>query len=165
VPTTFGIREATIEQDNIGWYNFLLGRLSSRWADSQQRYLESIKKCNSGRRWTIAILDKIWDILWDMWEHRNGIVHDPNHPRRQAMQQMLQMEVQEVYEEGSDTLLSRDRLLFSKPLDTLQPGSEIEMRQWLSSVLLARQRAVSQTEEYVASLHAERNAMRQWLQS
>jgi hypothetical protein len=62
VPTTFGIREATIEQDNIGWYNFLLGRLSSRWTDSQQCYLESIKKCNSGRRWTIAILDKIWDI-------------------------------------------------------------------------------------------------------
>jgi hypothetical protein len=82
-----------------------------------------------------------------------------NHPRRQAMRQTLQMEVQEVYEEGSDTLLSRDRLLFSKPLDTLQSGNEIEMRQWLSSVLLARQRAVSQTEEYIASLHAERNAM------
>jgi hypothetical protein len=28
----------------------------------------------------IAILTKIWDISWDMWEHRNGIAHGTLNP-------------------------------------------------------------------------------------
>jgi hypothetical protein len=34
----FGVRAAVLEQDSIGWYYFLLGRLSTRWSDAQQRY-------------------------------------------------------------------------------------------------------------------------------
>jgi hypothetical protein len=90
VPDAFGLREAVSAQDAIGWYNHLLGRLSKQWSDVQARYLESIQSRSSGRRWTIAILEKLWDISWDMWEQRNKIAHDPLHHRCLAQIQEMQ---------------------------------------------------------------------------
>jgi hypothetical protein len=46
----FGVYEAVKEQDIIGWYNLLLGRMSRRWTDAQHKYLESIGKQTSGQR-------------------------------------------------------------------------------------------------------------------
>jgi hypothetical protein len=31
---------------------------------------------HSGKRWLLALLMKIWDVLWDQWEHLNGILND-----------------------------------------------------------------------------------------
>ena len=137
-PDLFGVHEAVKDQDRIGWYNFLLGRLSTKWSDAQERYLQSLKKRNSGRRWTIAVLDKTWDISWDMWEQRNGIAHNTLHPRRLAKLLELQNEVRTLFGEGNEDLLPRDRRLFDKGIDTLLQGSEIELKQWSTSVLLAR---------------------------
>jgi hypothetical protein len=30
----------------------------------------------SGYRWLSALICKLWQVAWDMWEHRNGIFHD-----------------------------------------------------------------------------------------
>jgi hypothetical protein len=123
----FGVCEAVLEQNLRGWYNFLLGRLSTRWANAQQRYLESIEKRNSGRRWTIAILSKIWDISWNMWEQRNGIAHDILHPRRLAQLHAIQQVVRDTFSTGSNDLLPRDQQLFDKGLERILEGSDIEM--------------------------------------
>jgi hypothetical protein len=158
-----GVHAAVRDQDVIGWYNVLLGRLSKRWADAQQRYLETLNKRNTGRRWTIAILAKIWDISWDMWEQRNGIAHGTLHPRRLAQLQVLKEQVTSIFEEGSNDLLPRDRRLFDKGIDTLLEGSDSEMQQWMISVLMARQRSASAVEDNKASLRAERVLMQRWL--
>jgi hypothetical protein len=49
-PDEFGLRDAVTEQDAIGWHNFLLGRLSKKWSDTQARHLESVQSRSSGRR-------------------------------------------------------------------------------------------------------------------
>jgi hypothetical protein len=165
VPDEFGLRDAVTEQDAIGWYNFLLGRLSKKWSDTQARYLESIQSRSSGRRWTIAILEKVWDISWDMWEHRNGIAHDPLHHRRLAQLHEMQRQVKEIFEEGREGLLPRDKRLFSKGVERLTDGSETDMQQWITSVLLARERANSATADEAASLRAGRALFRRWLES
>ena len=165
VPDEFGLRDAVSAQDAIGWYNFLLGRLSKKWSDVQARYLESIQSRSSGRRWTIAILEKIWDISWDMWEQRNGIAHDPSHHRRLAQLQEMQRRVQVIFSEGSEGLLPRDRRLFSKGVERLTDGSETDMQQWITSILLARERADSATADSAASLRAQRAAFKRWFES
>jgi hypothetical protein len=91
------------------------------------------------KRWMIAILKKVWDISWDMWEQRNGIVHETLHPRRLDQWLALQQAVRDRFQEGCDTLLPRDQQLFAKGLDTLLKGSDCEMNQWMTSVMLARQ--------------------------
>jgi hypothetical protein len=165
VPNEFGLREAVYAQDAIGWYNVLLGRLSRKWSDVQARYLESIQKRTTGRRWTIAILEKLWDISWDMWEQRNGIAHDPAHPRAIAQLQSKQREVTDIFATGCQYLLPRDQRLFAKGADKITAGTLMEMDQWISSVLLARSRASSINDEYAASLRAERVSFHRWLVS
>jgi hypothetical protein len=164
VPDEFGLRGAVAAQDAIGWYNFMLGRLSKQWSEVQARYLESIQSRSSGRRWTIAILEKLWDISWDMWEQRNGIAHDPLHHRRIAHRQEMQRQVHSIFYEGSDGLLPRDKRLFSKGVDRLTDGSETDMQQWITSVHLAQERANSAQADSAASLRAERAAFARWME-
>jgi hypothetical protein len=163
VSDEFGLREAVYSQDAIGWYNFLLGRLSRTWSDVQARYLESIHRRTTGRRWTIAVLEKLWDISWYMWEHRNSIAHDPAHPRHIAQLLAKQSEVRGMFEAGFHDLLPRDQRLFTKGVEKLTDGSLMEMEQCISSVLLARTRAQHLKEDYAASLRAERASFHRWL--
>ena len=32
------------------------------WSDAQKRYFESLGKCNTGKRWITAIIQKLWDV-------------------------------------------------------------------------------------------------------
>jgi hypothetical protein len=52
----WGTQHCVVDQDRIGWYNFLLGRMSKKWSDAQQRYINSLKRKHSGRRWTAAVI-------------------------------------------------------------------------------------------------------------
>jgi hypothetical protein len=36
ITSRYGLRAAVLEQDSIGWYNFLMGRPSARWSEVQQ---------------------------------------------------------------------------------------------------------------------------------
>jgi hypothetical protein len=98
-----------------------------------------------------------------MWEQRNGIVHGTLHPHRLAQWLALQQAVRGRFQEGCDTLLPRDQRLFAKGLDTLLKGSDCEMNQWMTSVLLARQRSNSTREDYEALLRSERALIQSWL--
>jgi hypothetical protein len=82
-------------------------------------------------------LAKIWDISWDIWEQRNGIAHDTLHPRRLAQLQVIQQEVKDIFCDGCDDLLSRDKRLFDKGLEKILAGSDIEMRQPVDNFRLA----------------------------
>ena len=45
------------------------------WAEVQQRYFAWVKSKYSGRRWLSELIRKLWNVAWDLWEHRNGILH------------------------------------------------------------------------------------------
>lgn len=59
----FGTKVVVAEQDKIGWYTLLLGCVSTKWMDAQEKYLESIGKWTTGKWWNIAIISKLWDIV------------------------------------------------------------------------------------------------------
>jgi hypothetical protein len=58
------------------------GTKSTKWMDAQQKHLKSIGKQTTGKRWTIAIVSKLWDIAWDMWQHRNHVTHNTLHHKK-----------------------------------------------------------------------------------
>jgi hypothetical protein len=161
----FGTYYAMAAQDRIGWYNLRLGRLAKQWTEARQKYLESIdKKTTGNKRWTIPIISKLWDITWGMWEHRNHIMHNTLHPKKQQELEQLGQRVEAVYNhQGMDTLLSRDRPLFQKPIATVRKGTVKEQEQWLMSVMLAQQRAAAIAAERQAWKHVERTLMETWL--
>jgi hypothetical protein len=67
------LRTAVHHQDEIGWYNFLMGRISVKWHAVQHWYYEWLGKSNTGRKWAVALIKKIFKVSWDMWDHRNDV--------------------------------------------------------------------------------------------
>ena len=58
------------ETGAIGWKSLLEGRTALGWSEVQQRYLQWIGSRRSGLRWLTTVIQKLWDIAWDMWDHR-----------------------------------------------------------------------------------------------
>jgi hypothetical protein len=152
------------EQDLLGWYQFLLGRVGRKWSDAQQRYIDSLYKKNTGRRWTISLIQKALDVAWDMWQQRNDIKHNTLHPRAAAAVIDIKVQLQLLYRNGSAGFLSQDKLLFNKSEATLLKGESSEMLQWITSVLNATRRAAQAKNDAYATMKTERALMKRWLQ-
>jgi hypothetical protein len=41
------------------------------WSEVQHRYYEFLDSRRTGLRWLTALIQKLWDVAWDMWDHRN----------------------------------------------------------------------------------------------
>jgi hypothetical protein len=118
---------------------------------------------NTGRRWTIALVQKAIDAAWDVWEQWNNIEHNTMHPRAAAAALDIQVKLQLLCRKGSKGFLSQDKLLFSKSEVKSLKGEPIEMQQWISSVLHAKRRGAQAKNDFEATMEAERMLMQQWL--
>ena len=65
--TTPDTQTAFDNQDGIGWQALLEGAPAKGWSDAQQRYYDALGKRNTGERWLTAIIQKLWDVAWDLW--------------------------------------------------------------------------------------------------
>jgi hypothetical protein len=134
-PTALPLLAQAIEDQNqIGWYNFILGRLSLSWADCQQRFLQSLGRRSTSRRWVIALIRQLWEVAWDMWSNRIGIIHRSDFHRQ--LQEMLQLDTEIRHHfRTSRTLVNPadERRLFSSLRRTLRLPRLAKL-QWLDSV-------------------------------
>ena len=160
----WGTQHAVQEQDEIGWYQFLLGRFGRKWSDAQQRFIDSLQKKNTGRRWIISLIQKALDVAWDMWEQRNDVKHNTLHPRRAAEVLDIKVQLQLLYRTGRKGFLTQDCLLFSKSEATLLKGDPSDMLQWITSVLNATRRAAQAKNDLEATMQSERALMKLWLE-
>ncbi len=75
-----GVDDLIRKQTSVGWRVFLEGGVLQEWASKQQDYYTWLDRKNTGKRWTTTLIKKLWEICWDMWEHRNGELHNPASP-------------------------------------------------------------------------------------
>ena len=150
-------------QADLGAWNTFLGRISQQITDCQHRYYQSQGSRRTGHRWTVALITKLQMVAWDMWDHRNGILHED--PLRHHMHDDLlttNSAIAQEWEQGPRGLLPQDQFLFrSRPnveARTLQGKWE-----WLESVTLAREAAQADSEEARAAHAQERRGIRNWL--
>jgi hypothetical protein len=99
------LQELQDAQDDIGWDRFMFGNISVLWQEIQAQYFQEIGKQKSGLRWTSALIQKIWQVAWDQWEHRNAILHNPENLVTQAAAVMFASRVQIELETGIQGLL------------------------------------------------------------
>jgi hypothetical protein len=67
------------KQDEIGWQSIQEGQPSLGWNEVQQQKYEWLGSRRSRIRWLTAFTQKLWDIAWDMWDNRNGVLHETEH--------------------------------------------------------------------------------------
>jgi hypothetical protein len=64
---TFHALPAVVQkQDEIGWQSLLEGRPALGWSEVQNRYYEWLGSSRSGLRWLTALIQKLWDIAFDV---------------------------------------------------------------------------------------------------
>jgi hypothetical protein len=73
----------------------------------------------TGQTWSTAFLVELWNLPWEMWEHRNGILHGAtNTPQQQCSVEELLLEVNAELEQGPDTMLVPDQQLVDRDPNT-----------------------------------------------
>jgi hypothetical protein len=126
------LEAAVQEQNQIGWNQFFEGWLSSQWVIAQQHYSSVTKSNKTGRRWVIAIIQKLWDTAWDLWEHRNEVLHEKENLVTRAMGLHLNRRVTRVFLDlCSRPLRANDSHLVRLPLSKLLERKVSYKTQWL----------------------------------
>jgi hypothetical protein len=161
--TPIHIQAALIHQDAIGWTNLLEGCIDIGWTEAQALYYKTIGSRRSGLRWTVAVIKKLWDVAWDLWEQRNGFLHDAEYRATLHNTASLDSEIRFHFRQGGSHLPRRVQYLFEGNLSDLLTTSVRHRQQWLKSVVAARAMANERQALQDRSLAASRQLMRAWL--
>jgi hypothetical protein len=150
-----GVNDLVRAQTLIGWRAFLEGAVLKAWAAKQQEYYDWIRRRNTGKRWITTLIKKLWEISWNMWEHRNGELANPECAASLREHERLDILITDEFDDLS-TLAKRDRRWFRRPKEVLFTEPIEYKQQWLESVHLAR---VKYTRRHRTSTQAQRNLM------
>jgi hypothetical protein len=156
-----GVNDLIAAQGNIGWHNFIEGGVLKDWEAKQAEYYLWLKRKNTGRRWTITLIKKMWEISWDMWKHRNDELANPQSIASLREHARLDVLITTEYE-NLFTLATKDRRWFRRPKELIFTEPILYKLQWIESVTLARVR-YSRRQRIRNQIQAQRNAMRDYI--
>jgi hypothetical protein len=125
-------------QDQIGAQNFFEGWLHSDWEQVQEQYYGSINSKRSSKRWTIALITKLWEVAWDLWEFRNSAYHKQINQALREDNIVLDIKIRELHNNLIITgLRPKDRHLSTIPLAWLFTLPRTQKLEWLNQTNLA----------------------------
>jgi len=162
---TLKVNNAIDYQEDIGWQNLLEGWLCLEWESIQQDYLKSIGSHRSVKRWVAALIKKLWTVLWDMWEHRNGILHNTQNIVTELREDLVDHSVKNIYHMATSTLChTKDNYLITASLSKLLSRTMAYKETWLFTTQQAikSQRALAAKDR--RALHRMRTVLHTWLQ-
>jgi len=159
---SYDIRLAVTLQDSIGWQQFINGQVGYRWKGIQQEYLEFLSRRNTGKKWVRELIKKLWGVAWDMWEHRNDILHNTLTPAKLRRIEDMNTRIQDQFELGRDGLLPRNLHWLQAPEKVIRYDFELKA-QWLESITLARERFLARREINHEAMRTQRELMTNWL--
>ena len=156
------ILEAAIDQDNIGWHNFLEGRISNQWRIIQQQHMISISSRTAIHTWTGNFIANIFKLTHSAWIARRDILHAraPNGlPKARA--EALLTRIRAEYALGPNTLLNVDQhRLTDRTLEQLLHCSANTQQNWLDDIAEARKHYEQQRQSDAVS---QQQSLLRWL--
>jgi hypothetical protein len=152
------LKDLAQKQALLSGNRLLEGWLRPDWQWYQQRYYCRIWSKRNGRRWLVAVIQKLWDTAWDLWDHRNNVLHEQDSTLTVAMSNVIQREVIYTYNTLQGWLLPRkDAYLVKFPLEDLLRKDDSVKQAWLHGAKLA---LLGPSAGYLKGM---KNCMRQWL--
>jgi hypothetical protein len=140
-----------------------MGRVSLQWKAVQQRYYEWLGRRNTGKKWATVLIQKVWEVSWDMWDHRNDVRLKTITPAKKRRILALNLLVANEYERGREGLRTKDQHWLSKPLEHILQYDLNRKEQWAESVQLARVRFGNQAAHEAAMNRRQRELLNTWL--
>jgi len=127
------------QQTGIGWANALNRWLTTEWQAQQEAYWAQWKQKKSSHRWVSALIKKLWDIAWDMWEHQNKALHSSETHRDNILDSSINEQVQALYARGLQAVPQDAFSMFRESLATLLSKPSQYIEHWVTSVKAAMQ--------------------------
>ena len=163
-PISKAIRWALRAQDDFGWIHFIYGRLVTLWEDAQKQWIvkTSTRWKRSSRNWSKKLVIWLIELPWLMWENRNIILHDNDHPWKWQPRENLKNSVRALYTNYTNENYRVDnKKYFAIPLNKLLEESNERIKQWINSVEAANRRfACSPNSDNTVS---RSNTLSRWL--
>jgi hypothetical protein len=157
-------------QEVFGWRNFFEGWIPVAWVEAQQAYYSLISSFRTGKRWVTLLITKLWDIAWDLWEHRNGVLHQQDNIITEGMIHIINRQVRSLYFHAAQfSLLPADTPLIRRSLQEILSKDYTFKKTWVSHVKQAL--SVGKQEVWEARKNREealsrmRQCMKTWLRS
>jgi len=157
-------------QEVFGWRDFFEGWIPVAWVEAQQAYYSLISSFRTGKRWVTLLITKLWDIAWDLWEHRNGVLHQQDNIITEGMIHIINRQVRSLYFHAAQfSLLPADTPLIRRPLQEILSKDYTFKKTWVSHVKQAL--SVGKQEVWEARKNREealsrmRQCMKTWLRS
>ena len=157
------ICQALVHQDAIGWTNLLEGCFATGWTEAQALYYHTIGSRHSGLRWTVAIIKKLWDVAWDLWEQCNGFLHDREYQETLHNMASVDAEIRFQFRQGHTHLSQQARYLFDGTVEDLLQTSIHHRQRWLASITAAWAMANEHQAQQDQGLAASWQLMQAWL--
>jgi hypothetical protein len=100
---------AAMEQDEIGWQNFVEGKISKSWGNLQWQHYQEQLSVRLGDKWSAGLVTQLLKLTHGMWIHRNNILHAVD-AQGLALQQAAELEASIHLEffKGTEGLARRD---------------------------------------------------------
>ena len=111
----------------------------------------------------VALIKKLWDVAWDLWEQQNGFQHAREYQEATHQQAGLDDEIRYQFRKGTADLPCRVHYLFDSNLEDLLHTSLPHRRKWLTTVKGAHAMATVQQSHVDLELAASRQLMHNWL--
>jgi hypothetical protein len=126
------------QQQKIGWFNFIQGFLSLQWRVCQAEHLIRTKSKKSAILWMSRFQKRLFQIVWDLWDHRNKLLHGAGDRMHPTSLRNIDEDIQSEWNRNLDTLPSRYANLFTGTIDKILNFQPNEKKRWLTSIWAAR---------------------------
>ena len=93
----------------------------------------------TGRSWAVRLIRKLWDVAWDMWDHRNTI---NNQGTASLALRDIDDAIRHQFALGYQDLLPVDHQFLHQSQASLLTTSPGHWKQWLAAVQEARRRGL-----------------------
>jgi hypothetical protein len=154
-----GLQEVVTKQDTLGWQSLLEGRPAIGWREVQHRYLQSIGSRRSGLRWLTALIQKLWGVAWDTWDHRNRVLRDTE---LSVAGDLKIQQITEQFQLSRAGLPAEVKVLIRGGLHLLQQQPAYQTA-WLIRIQAARARNERRTDQQQENYRTERAGLQRWL--
>ena len=161
-PIPSSLKVSMDQQNDIGWQSFLEGWIAMDWECVQQEYYDFLKSRKTGKRWIIALIKKLWLVAWDLWEHRNNILHTQTNAISKEKLQTANRKLSKLFCKYQAVLSSTiDKYLFEVPLQQLLQKDLHYKEEWIKNLESAVQNKGVQASK--RAVHRMSLLMKRWL--
>ena len=155
------ITAAALNQDAIGWMNFIEGRISLEWCTAQSHFYASIGSSHTSCQWAKELVQNLLAMVHEMWIAHNDVAHAIDEKRCKIKDGLaMDTDIDKQFVLGYEDLMCRDFHLIDIGRPAIEQRSAGEQRAWLHSIQEAHEIGL---KEFAMETMQMQNSLMDWL--